>query len=426
MNPSTAAEPNKSFVLNLSNPSGTPLVNDQYSGLIRSNNLPTPAAGSLDFTFGWAGFAQGHPGAAAATDVANNLAVQANGKIVEVGSVTGSGGPAIGLARFNTDGTLDSTFGTGGTVSTPINSGPGPVTANAALVEPSGAILVVGGDGTNIVVARYLTSGLLDNTFGTAGIATIALPAADAGTSASWTGQRIALDSQGNIVIAAGGSSTNLGTFGAVIKLNFSGVQNLSFGSGGVALFKTGGSITIQSIDGLVVGAGDAITVSGSAGLNGMLGRLTSSGAQDMTFGSSGLVLAENTSGKAVNGLALQANGDIVTIGQSNASSSQYDVARYTPTGALDGTFGSGGVVTTSFANGSGAVGSNIAVLGDGKIVVSGNVQIASNPVSIALAQFNANGTPDMSFGTAGVVTDSIAGMTPDNVEMALRPAATW
>ncbi len=85
---------------------------------------------------------------------------------------------------------------------------------------------------------------------------------------------------QGNLVIAVNGSSTSLGNFGAVAELSSSGALNANFGSAGVGLFKLGGAIEIRSISALVVSTSGAVTVAGSNGSNGILGRLTgSSGA---------------------------------------------------------------------------------------------------------------------------------------------------
>ncbi len=125
--------------------------------------------------------------------------------------------------------------------------------------------------------------------------------------------------------------------------------------------------------------------------------------------------------GKTADGLALQANGELVTIGHSLTSNNQFDVTRYTANGALDSSFGTGGVATTTFAGGQGVSSSNIAVLPSGKIVASGTVTLSGTPV-VELVQLNAGGTADTTFGTSGVMSDTIAGITSANVQMAVAP----
>ena len=430
--PNTVAEPNKSFVLNLSNPSGAPLINDQYSGVILTNQPLPPAAGSLDFTFGWAGFAQSHPGSTSGIDTANNVAVQADGKVVEVGSVTSPAtlGPGFGIVRYNVDGTLDPTFGTGGIVSTPITSG-STASANAVLIQPNDDIVVVGGDGTNIVVARYLPSGLLDNTFGTQGIATIALPAADAGTGAGWQGQRAALDSQGNIIVGGSGTSPALGIFGAVIRLTSSGTQDLGFGQNGLALLKFAGGAAITNVDALIVQSNQQIVVSGGVGSldpHWLIGRLNANGTIDTQFGNSGVVSTEfgagGKNGETAYGLAQQADGKILAVGGAGQSTSGgFDIARYNTNGSLDVNFGSGGQVTTVFPNTTYSTALNIAVLATGKIVTSGTSLNGSGPASIALAAYTSSGALDTSFGTAGLAIPHTGGVSQFDLTMAVAPS---
>jgi uncharacterized delta-60 repeat protein len=97
--------------------------------------------------------------------------------------------------------------------------------------------------------------------------------------------------------------------------------------------------------------------------------------------------------------LALE-NGDIVVGG---GGTTDFALARYTLSGSLDTTFGSGGIVTT--ATGSGPYISNLLVLPDGQIVAVGNVGL-----SWALARYNLNGSLDSTFGTGGIVTSNITG----------------
>src|SRR5262249_49582815 len=135
------------------------------------------ANGTLDTTFGTKG--------KVTTDFAGNgdwaggVAIQADGKIVAAGSAGDSSGPGtIGLARYNTNGSLDASFGNGGKVMISIR--PGVSTddaAHAIAIQSDGKIVVAGftfdpSFGRIFAVARYNANGSLDTSFGTGGSVT--------------------------------------------------------------------------------------------------------------------------------------------------------------------------------------------------------------------------------------------------------------
>src|ERR1700730_13602017 len=103
-------------------------------------------------------------------DVAAKVLVQPNGKIVAAGTSTSGGVSSFALVRYNSDGSLDMTFGTNGKVTSPLGS------ATGAALDANGDIIVAGQDfRTQFVVARYTSGGALDSTFGTAGAVTTAI-----------------------------------------------------------------------------------------------------------------------------------------------------------------------------------------------------------------------------------------------------------
>src|SRR6185503_16425796 len=136
------------------------------------------ANGTLDTSFGGGdGIAITAVGAGIATDQALHLAVQSDGKIVLVGSTQSVGVPpsATGqdtaLVRYNGDGSLDTTFGAGGIVITPVAPGTGTDAGRAVLAQPDGGILVAGSaffsaTGDDFALVRYTATGALDTTFG--------------------------------------------------------------------------------------------------------------------------------------------------------------------------------------------------------------------------------------------------------------------
>src|SRR6185503_5086153 len=180
-------------------------------------------------------------GAGIATDQALHLAVQSDGKIVLVGSTQSVGVPpsATGqdtaLVRYNGDGSLDTTFGAGGIVITPVAPGTGTDAGRAVLAQPDGGILVAGSaffsaTGDDFALVRYTATGALDTTFGGGdGIVTTAvIPFADSARS-------ILQQGDGKIVIAgaAGGNPNSPNSF-ALARYNADGSLDTTFGNNGV------------------------------------------------------------------------------------------------------------------------------------------------------------------------------------------------
>src|SRR6266550_2468960 len=182
------------------------------------------APGSLDATFGTGGkVTTSFSGSA---DM-NALVVQPDGKLVAAGWDASQS--AFGLARYNTSGSLDSTFGTGGTVSTPI--GIDTYGASALVLQPDGKLVAAGtttSDGStyDFTVVRYNTNGSLDTTFGTGGEVTTPIGTGDNGVSA------LVRQSDGKLV-AAGYASVS-GTYDlALVRYNTAGSLDSTFGTGG-------------------------------------------------------------------------------------------------------------------------------------------------------------------------------------------------
>lgn len=344
--------------------------------------------GTLDSSFGSGGivnntFAVDGPVVA--------LAIQSDGKIVALAE--GFLGGSVG--RFNSDGSVDTTFGTGGfAVSKSLNSGPG--TLNALVLQADGKILVTGGG----LIGRYTTEGQLDATFGSSGIAAL--------SSTIVTG--MAAQSDGKILVTTGsGAPTELfsspnapGTQpGAITRYNSDGSLDKSFGvSGQSACVAAAAAIAIQSNGKIVVAGGipaalktllesDGVTVANNQTGFGVV-RYNSNGSLDTTFnpgsgvGTGGGVITGFGNSFPAGGafaLAIQSNGDIVVAGEAGVSinagqtliSSSFVLARYTSSGHLDTSFGTNGTVITTLRPGPISFISAIALQSDGKIVAAGN-----------------------------------------------------
>jgi uncharacterized delta-60 repeat protein len=121
--------------------------------------------GTLDASFGAGGVVTTDIGGG--DDFAHALAVQADGKLVAAGVAPTQTGSSFALVRYNPDGTLDASFGTGGMVTTDFNGG-----ANALIVQVDGRLVAAGQAGEDFGLARYHPNGTLDSTFGTGGTVT--------------------------------------------------------------------------------------------------------------------------------------------------------------------------------------------------------------------------------------------------------------
>ncbi len=132
--------------------------------------------------------------------LAYGMTLDADGKIIVAGQASQGGSKGFALARYNTDGTLDTDFNGSGTVITPI-TGLTDARAEAVAMEPDGKIVAAGfgvnaSNRTVVAVARYTANGTLDTTFGSGGIQTTAMGAGDARAHA------IALQTDGKIIVA--------------------------------------------------------------------------------------------------------------------------------------------------------------------------------------------------------------------------------
>jgi uncharacterized delta-60 repeat protein len=283
-----------------------------------------------------------------AENVATGLAIQSDGKIV----VVGTGLPGFGqLVRLNSNGSFDTSFGRNGSVFLSVTPG-------VLALQADGKILITGGSMPSPVAQRFETNGQLDTSFGTGGSAPLV------GLGA------IALQSDGKIIIPTGGIS------GVVVRYNSNGSLDKAYGISGQAAILAGpGAVAIQA-DGRSVTAGTATSkLSLSGNTTGFdLERMSSTGTIDTTFGTRGAAITSfpNSPTAGADALVIQPNGDLVAAGQAGSqSASSFALARYLSTGKLDTTFGTGGLVTTSFGNTTASI-TALALQSDGKIVAAG------------------------------------------------------
>jgi uncharacterized delta-60 repeat protein len=302
------------------------------------------------------------------------------------------------VSRFNTDGTLDTTFGGTGTVYTDVSGQSDK--ASAVVIQSDGKIVVggIGGDGPHFffVLARYNPDGSLDTSFGSGG-KVVTNPNPSGFNNEIWD---LALQADGKILAAGDVDVGSDGEF-AVARYNTNGTLDSSFGNGGIATSNptTGFSDRAYSIlvqpDGNIVLAGGS--KGGNSGSNFALSRFTSAGVLDTTFGGTGTVLTDVPgSYEQAHDIVMQPNGDLVAVGYvspTGVSPPVYNfaLARYTPSGALDNSFGSNGIVVTDFGGTDQA--ERVALEANGNLaVVGGGVGSSISNTNTVLAFYDTTG----------------------------------
>uniref|UniRef100_UPI00307F835A T9SS type A sorting domain-containing protein n=1 Tax=Ignavibacterium sp. TaxID=2651167 RepID=UPI00307F835A len=329
--------------------------------------------GTLDNTFGTAGKVTTniYSGGAQAYDVK----IQNDGKIVICG-VTWAGAPSypsyFTVVRYNSDGTLDNTFnGDGkfiGDFSSIYNY------AFSMAIQIDGRILVAGetlglSNNSEMAVIRLKTDGTLDDTFGTGGKVKIAFPNANA--SASFIG--IKFINLFNQKIVIGGTVTPDGSDSefSVVQLNLSGSLDNNFGSGGIV--RTDLTSNFESILDCIIQQEEKILAVGNSNFSSIaIVRYNSDGSLDNTFSGDGKVITSLGEWSNAHKVVLQNNNRIITLG-NYVSGNQRDIlmVRYNTNGSLDYTFGNNGYITTSVSDTS-DVAMDAAFQSDGKLVVAG------------------------------------------------------
>ena len=347
------------------------------------------AAGSLDTTFGGGkGYVQPGLGSASTQDGAN-IALQPDGKIVVVGSVVSGASTLLAVARLQPlDGSLDSTFGTSGLATTGLSGSPLVHGTGAVILGSTGQIAVSAwaGSSSNFTLVRYNANGQLDSTFGSGGIAS----ANTAGGPVE--ANDVSLTSDGRLVEV--GFAKISGQFDtAVARFNSNGSPDTTFPSGtqnGTETFDLSAKFTSDQATAVTLDSSDRIIVSGtisSSPSTGYLLRILANGARDTSFASNGLLTStfDGSVGTGA-GNVVDSNGRYLFAGGagSGSSTTALGVARVTSSGTYDSRFGVQGsgagagsgresVPCPSPATGStSGAGSAVAVQPDQRILVGG------------------------------------------------------
>jgi uncharacterized delta-60 repeat protein len=300
------------------------------------------------------------------------------------------------IIRYNADGTIDTSFASGGVLYIDWRMGSNNTTAYDLAVQLVNSfdangnpivedrIVVIGaapplvsGERHRLKVERYLPNGLKDYTFGTDGTGTVVVNAA--------YGLTVTIQPQDQKILT-------VGDLGVLVRLNANGTPDVTFGVNGVSQVNAGSSrgIAVQP-DGKILTAAGSIT------------RYNANGTLDTTFGKSGRTANNILASRDVKILA---NGYILAGGSVSANrKNNMAVARFTPNGQLDTTFGGGTGKATISVSPNNDTAHNIDLQSNGKIVLFGDADGVNGYRDFGVARFNANGTIDTTFGQSGKVT---------------------
>lgn len=325
------------------------------------------AGGAIDTTFGTNGATTVDFGAGS-TDEVTDMSLQTDGKVVVLGDTTAG----FGLVRLTASGAPDTSFGTLGAVSSAAVSD-----ARGVAVQADGKVVVAGrsaaSDGS-LVVARYTTTGGLDTTFDTDGVAAVAMTGALSGGI--------------DVGIVGGSIVTVANDAGALVLHRFTATGGLD------ATFGTAGRVTTALTPNQwerVGAASDGKVLLAAAG---GVYRYTTAGVADGTL---------TISGHVPRALVVSTDGKILYAGDMGTS--QPIVVRRNADGTVDGTFGIGGVSTFPVPTMTSPTARAVAVLSDGKVLVVGRESSGTNASRIYVARLTSAGALDTTFATAGIAS---------------------
>jgi uncharacterized delta-60 repeat protein len=308
----------------------------------------------------------------------------------------------------------DLTFGNAGVVTTPFN-----VTysyGHSVIQQSNGKIIAAGSQGPqyveNMFVVRYNTDGTIDTSFGVAGFLVDSLTSVNGTLILSMAEQH-----DGKIVAAGRFDVSTIPEDIFIIRFDSSGIVDPTFGHNGRIIADYQGhegfvsTIKIQP-DGKLVLAGAATdTINYDDDI--MLMRFNSDGSPDTTFGMNGVATADyNSSYEWANSMILQQDGKIVIAGISDGGSSQIDalIARFLPDGSKDLSFHSGGHYLFDNNVGDDDGFATVAINQDGKIIAGGISYDTNGDQNGLIIQLDTSGNPDPTFHSNGILIKNYSG----------------
>ena len=301
-----------------------------------------------------------------------------------------------GSPHAHADGTLDPNFGIGGIATVDFMAGNDD--AYGLAVQPDGKIIVVGfadpplpNDAYDSAVARLLPNGALDGTFASGGKTTFTI-----GPESHEIAVSVAVDTSGRIVLAVyalKGTDDFI-----VVRLLGDGSLDPGFGTKGVAVLPLPGLDAAFKVvalpDGSVLALGGHIPSTDC-----IVAKLTPAGTLDTSFGTDGRAFVDfGMTGSACSCMAVDAQGRVV-LARGNFGGQDVVLTRLTASGLLDATFGTAGVVISDLG---GIETVRAVVVHPNDSIVVGGTRMADGDEDFLFARYLAGGGLDPSFGTGG------------------------
>ena len=362
----------------------------------------TPGFGTLDTTFGTGGIATSsldNVGAGDAIAIVPS-GLSNSGDILVTGITSGD---HIYVAEYNTDGTLNTSFGTAGIV---VVSSGSSEEAYAISALSDGTILVSGHvtisrEGVQIELIKLNADGSLDTAFGTGGIVNTQIGAYAEARS-------MAVLSTGKILVGGQGTDTGGHEDVCLVEYNGDGSLDTAFGSGGIVLKQIGAYSEAYS---MAVTTGGTILVGGWGTDTGghqemVLAEFNGDGSMDTSFGSGGIVVHEIGAYTGIDAIHVDSDGTILAAGYGTNGSGDLEMAlvKVSSTGSLETAFGLSGVDALALGDYSAA--NALVVDSDGTILVGGLETDTSGDKEIAIIAYNGDGSLDTTFGNGAITTE--------------------
>jgi len=344
-----------------------------------------------------------------------DFARQADGKLIVVGrrvSESSLDGPLV-VRRINVDGSHDITFGRGGLFQLP-RGGPFAHIATSVVVEPDDRIVVAGlmGSGFGLVVIRLLPDGRLDESFASSGVY----------YRVSFSGTYSHDEDRGPALLRTsdGGYRITDATC-RVLALTHEGRRDRTFGDDGIATAHANAYCPA-----IAVQAHDELIVAGRVYDRPFITRLFANGAPDPNFSEDDIADALGGFG-SVSALAISGNSIVVACesgpwigpGEKNGAA----IARLRATGALDRSFGDGGLTMIDLPSevGSHTLVHDVSVLEDGSILAVGGDTWADRPFAVRLLGAQGGG----SRGVLGVAIQGVLFVEENSREIVIEVRRT-
>ncbi|WP_437765577.1 delta-60 repeat domain-containing protein [Sorangium sp. So ce281] len=370
------------------------------------------------------------------------VAFDAESRAYAAGHVAVAGDAYMAVARFKTDGSFDTTFGTNGVARVNVVAGKTTETARGIVLQSDGKIVLAGQvehdpsatpSDADLAVVRFNTDGTLDTTFGTGGIAIHDLGAGEGNTGdLLWGADRDASDRL--VLFASRKAAARADRDRAIVRLTANGALDTTFATEGVHTLDVDGLNLGDNPRNGFVQADGKIFSSGYTSVGGrnqiVLLRLNQDGTPDTTFSSDGVVrLAPFPVGMAeAYGAARQSDGKYVTTGYGRSEESgAVDLVsfRVTATGGFDPSWGVGGGVLLDVA-GDNDRGRNLLALPGDRVVMVGSATPATGNVDGMIALFDKDGALDTRFDPSGYRRYSFERPDDSLYGVALSPNGAW